>query len=63
MNTLPVTGERYLSTPLFGEIGEDMTEEEVALSKSTPNYRFEALGVNYKSVDMASVEYQENARA
>ena len=40
-----------------------MTEEEVALSKSTPNYRFEALGVNYKSVDMASVEYQENARA
>ncbi|MDJ0751553.1 MAG: cysteine synthase A [Woeseiaceae bacterium] len=109
---LPDTGERYLSTPLFGEIGEDMTEEEVALSKSTPNYRFDtqaatavaaapvdvdaqaaqyiedvienepvvmfalewcefcwslrklfdALGVNYKSVDIDSVEYQENNR-
>ncbi len=109
---LPDTGERYLSTPLFGEIGEDMTEEEVALSKSTPNYRFDAqaataaaaapvdvdpqaaqyiedfignepvvmfalewcefcwslrklfdaLGVNYKSVDIDSVEYQENGR-
>ncbi|MDJ0701392.1 MAG: cysteine synthase A [Woeseiaceae bacterium] len=109
---LPDTGERYLSTPLFGEIGEDMTEEEVALSKSTPNYRFDTqaataapaapveidpeaaqyvedvvnnepvvmfalewcefcwslrklfdrLGVNYKSVDIDSVEYQENER-
>jgi len=109
---LPDTGERYLSTPLFGDIGEDMTEEEVALSKSTPNYRFDvqaatsaveapieidldaaqyiedvvnsepvvmfalewcefcwslrklfdALGVNYKSVDIDSVEYQENER-
>ena len=38
---LPDTGERYLSTPLFGEIGEDMTEEEVTLSKSTPNFRFD----------------------
>ena len=109
---LPDTGERYLSTPLFGEISEDMTEEEVALSKSTPNFRFDAtaataaaatpvavdseaaqyiedvidsepvvlfalewcefcwslrklfdaLGVNYKSVDIDSVEYQENGR-
>ena len=107
---LPDTGERYLSTPLFGDIGEDMTEEEVALSKSTPNFRFDlqaetaaltapieidqeaaqyiedlvserpvvmfglewcefcwslrklfdALGVNYTSVDIDSVEYQEN---
>ncbi|MDJ0758882.1 MAG: cysteine synthase A [Woeseiaceae bacterium] len=38
---LPDTGERYLSTPLFGEIGDDMTEEEVTLSKSTPNFRFD----------------------
>ena len=38
---LPDTGERYLSTPLFGEISEDMTEDEIALSKSTPNYRFD----------------------
>jgi len=109
---LPDTGERYLSTPLFGDIGEDMSDEEVALSKSTPNFRFDmqvsapgtnapvvvdpeatqyiedivnnkpvvmfalewcefcwslrklfdALGVNYKSVDIDSVEYQDNAR-
>ncbi len=109
---LPDTGERYLSTPLFGEISEDMTEDEVALSKSTPNYRFDTqaataaaaapvdvdskaaqyiedvvdnepvvmfalewcefcwslrklfdkLGVTYKSVDIDSVEYQEDER-
>jgi len=39
---LPDTGERYLSTPLFEHIGEEMTEEELALSRSTPNYRFDA---------------------
>jgi len=39
---LPDTGERYLSTPLFDGIGDDMSEEEVAISKSTPNYHFES---------------------
>jgi cysteine synthase A len=38
---LPDTGERYLSTPLFSEIPVDMTEEELAISRSTPNYRFD----------------------
>ncbi|MEJ0016891.1 MAG: cysteine synthase A [Acetobacteraceae bacterium] len=33
---LPDTGERYLSTPLFADIGADMNEEELAISKSTP---------------------------
>jgi cysteine synthase A len=33
---LPDTGERYLSTPLFGDVSVDMTEEEIAISKSTP---------------------------
>lgn len=36
---LPDTGERYLSTPLFGDIPEDMDDEERALSESTPGYR------------------------
>ena len=36
---LPDTGERYLSSPLFEGIPEDMTDEEVALSKSTPGYQ------------------------
>ena len=36
---LPDTGERYLSTPLFEGIPEDMSEEEQALSRSTPGYQ------------------------
>jgi len=113
---LPDTGERYMSTPLFEEIGEEMNAAEIALSQSTPNYRFEAaqqcvipaakptivtvldseaqrfvkeivdaepvvlfalewcefcwsvrklfsqLGVKFKSIDLDSVEYQENDR-
>jgi cysteine synthase A len=39
---LPDTGERYLSTPLFEDIGEEMTAEELGISRSTPNYRFDA---------------------
>jgi cysteine synthase A len=34
---LPDTGERYLSTPLFADIPADMTEEEIAISRSTPS--------------------------
>jgi cysteine synthase A len=33
---LPDTGERYLSTPLFGDIPADMTDEEITISRSTP---------------------------
>ena len=36
---LPDTGERYLSTPLFENIEEVMTDEEIALMKSTPGYQ------------------------
>lgn len=36
---LPDTGERYLSTPLFEHIVEEMSEAEIALSKSTPGYQ------------------------
>jgi len=39
---LPDTGERYLSTPLFEDITEDMTEEELDIARSTPGYRFDA---------------------
>jgi cysteine synthase len=39
---LPDTGERYLSTPLFADIPADMDAAELALSRSTPNYRFDA---------------------
>jgi cysteine synthase A len=36
---LPDTGERYLSTPLFDGIEELMSDEEIAVSKSTPGYQ------------------------
>ena len=39
---LPDTGERYLSTPMFETIPEDMTEEETALSRSTPGFQLTA---------------------
>jgi len=39
---LPDTGERYLTTPLFDDIPVEMTDEEVGISRSTPNYRFDA---------------------
>lgn len=38
---LPDTGERYLSTPLFEGIPEGMTEEETAISNSTPTAQYD----------------------
>ncbi len=113
---LPDTGERYLTTPLFEHIGEEMTDEELAISRSTPSARFDVtampppaapakqeppaldpeaerfvsavladepvvlfalewcefcwsvrklfarLGIEYRSVDLDSVTYQQNDR-
>jgi cysteine synthase A len=42
---LPDTGERYLTTPLFGDVGADMTEDELAILRSTPMYADGALAV------------------
>ena len=39
---LPDTGERYLSSPLFEAIEETMTEDEIALSRSTPGFQMPA---------------------
>ena len=36
---LPDTGERYLSTPLFEGIPEDMSDDERAISRSTPGFQ------------------------
>ncbi|WP_066553253.1 cysteine synthase A [Croceicoccus bisphenolivorans] len=38
---LPDTGERYMTTALFDGIGEEMTEDEIAISTSTPGFRFD----------------------
>ena len=37
---LPDTGERYLTTPLFEGIEAEMSQEELALSRSTPSAQF-----------------------
>jgi cysteine synthase A len=36
---LPDTAERYLSSPLFADIGENMNEEETAIAASTPGFQ------------------------
>jgi cysteine synthase A len=38
---LPDTGERYMTTPLFDGIAEEMDAEETALSRSTPGFQME----------------------
>jgi cysteine synthase A len=38
---LPDTGERYLSTPLFDDFAVDMTDEEIAISRTTPNHNLD----------------------
>lgn len=39
---LPDTGERYLSTPLFADVLPEMSEEEIAISRSTPSAQLAA---------------------
>ncbi len=60
---LPDTGERYLSTPLFDGIGEDMNDEELALSRSTPNYRFDVAAAPAVAVAATAQELDPEAEA
>lgn len=39
------TGERYLSTPLFEGISEQMSQEEMDISASTPGYQFAPVNI------------------
>lgn len=38
---LPDTGEPYLSTPMFEDVSEAMSEEEMQIAASTPRFRFD----------------------
>ncbi len=38
---LPDTGERYQSTILFEDIADEMNDEELDISRSTPSCRFD----------------------
>jgi cysteine synthase A len=53
---LPDTGERYLSTPLFDDVAVEMSAEELALSRSTPNHRFDTAAPPSPSDDTATVD-------
>ena len=61
---LPDTGERYLTTPLFYEIPEDMTDVELEISRSTPGCRFDAPppGAAAKPAAAQTVEADAEAR-
>lgn len=41
---IPDTGERYLSTPLFEDVEEAMTAEELEIAATTPRFRFDVSG-------------------
>jgi cysteine synthase A len=59
---LPDTGERYMSTPLFEHIGEEMTAEELEISRSTPLCRFDAPARPAAAVAAASARRQPTLR-
>jgi cysteine synthase len=64
---LPDTGERYLSTVLFDDVPVDMTEEEEAISRSSPLCRFDLprppapAAANATPVDQDAARYVEQA--
>ena len=60
---LPDTGERYLSTPLFDDIAVEMTQEEAAISMSTPLCRFDPPAPAAAAPAAAPVPAQPDAQA
>ncbi len=59
---LPDTGERYLSTPLFADIPADMTEEEIEISRSTPNFRFDVCATAPAAAPSAAQPIEADAK-
>lgn len=60
---LPDTGERYLSTALFEDVPADMTPDEVAISQSTPRFRFDVDEPAAEDGEEAPVSVTDEARA
>ncbi|SPF76007.1 O-ureido-L-serine synthase [Aliiroseovarius pelagivivens] len=63
---IPDTGERYLSTPLFEDIAEDMSVDELAISASSPGFRFgqpQASTPSASAPTAAAPEVDERAKA
>ena len=53
---VPDTGERYLSTPLFEAIGQEMDAEETTISNSTPLCRFGAPATSPAAAPATAIE-------
>ncbi|GAA4899657.1 pyridoxal-phosphate dependent enzyme [Ferrimonas pelagia] len=60
---LPDTGERYLTTPLFYDVMESMSEEEMTIARSTPNHRFDVSHAPPPPVDDTPVSLDPIAQA
>lgn len=60
---LPDTGERYLSTPLFDGIEEEMDAEEMAIAATTPGFRFDRATVQTAPAVTKPVELDPGAVA
>jgi len=60
---LPDTGERYLTTPLFEHIGEEMTPEELTISRSTPSCRFDTPPAPPKPSEPVRIETDVDAES
>jgi cysteine synthase A len=60
---LPDTGERYLSTPLFEGILEEMNEEEMDISTSTPGYRFDVKSPAAPDSQPATIPWMDSFRS
>lgn len=53
---VPDTGERYMSTPLFEAVGQEMDADETEISNSTPLSRFAVAASNPAATPMAAIE-------
>ena len=53
---IPDTGERYLTTPLFADVEENMTTEEHEIAASTPRYRFDVTSTPAPSAAAAAAK-------
>lgn len=59
----PDTGERYLSTNLFADISEEMTEDELDISRSSPYARFDASGGDEEEPEAEETPIEISAEA
>ncbi|MEM9270183.1 MAG: glutaredoxin domain-containing protein, partial [Pseudomonadota bacterium] len=59
---IPDTGERYMSTVLFDDVAETMSEAEMEISRSTDGYRFDVSG-NGASAPAAAAAPKAHATA